>query len=81
MLVKYNSAWQLFYFYGLDAWRHYLPVRRDEDVLTLVEQSADAVERDRAVAERSADFARSHLSEAACTHYSAALLSLYFTNF
>lgn len=81
VLAKYNSPWQLFYFYGLDAWRHYLPVRRDEDVLAIIGQSADAVERDRAVAERSAEFARAYLSEAACTHYGSALLSLYFRHF
>jgi hypothetical protein len=80
VLMKYNSPYQLFYFYGLDAWRHYLPVRRDDDVMALLDQSAEAVDRDRRIAEDSAAFARDHLNEAACAEYTAALLSLYFRN-
>lgn len=78
VLVKYASPHELFYFRGLQAWRHYLPVRRDEDVLTILAQSDAARERDHAIARRSAAFARDHLSREACGRYTAALLRRYF---
>lgn len=81
VLVKYNSPWQLFYFHGLEAWRHYLPVRGDRDVETIVEYSAETRSRDREIAERSMSFARSAISDAACERYTAELLRHYFSQF
>jgi hypothetical protein len=78
VLVKYNSPWLLFYFRGLEAWHHYLPARRDDDVVTIVEQAAATRVRDAAIAVESARFARDHLSEAACACYTAELMRHYF---
>ncbi|ARR53666.1 hypothetical protein HY78_09670 [Rhizorhabdus wittichii DC-6] len=81
VLVKYNSPWQLFYFHGLEAWRHYLPVRQDADVVAIVAQARDAVERDAAISMEAGRFARDHLSEAACGRYVAAVMRHYFAWF
>lgn len=81
VLVKYNSAWQLFYFRGIEPWRHYLPVRRDDDVVTIIGQARNARVRDAAIAGESAQFARDYLSEAACGRYTAELMRRYFELF
>ncbi|KKC26172.1 glycosyl transferase family 90 [Sphingomonas sp. SRS2] len=78
VLVKYASAFELFYFRGLEAWRHYLPVRRDDDVLAILAQADATRERDRAIARRSETFARHYLSRESCATYTAALLGHYF---
>lgn len=81
VLVKYNSAWQLFYFHGLEAWHHYLPVRRDDDVLTILAQAPQTEARDAAIVARAQRFAHDHLSDQACGRYSADLLRRYFAQF
>ena len=81
VLAKYNSPFLLFYFHGLEPWRHYLPVRRDDDVLALVAGAAETIERDAEIAARSTEFARQHLTEAACLSYTAELLRLYLEAF
>lgn len=81
VLAKYNSPYLLFYFHGLEPWRHYLPVRRHDDVLALLAQAGEAEQRDAAIARRSTAFARAYLSETACLHYTADLLGRYLATF
>lgn len=81
VLAKYNSPFLLFYFHGLEPWRHYLPVRRHDDVLALLAQADRATERDEAIARRSTAFAKAYLSEVACLQYAADLLGRYLAAF
>ena len=81
VLVKYNSPYLLYYFHGLEPWRHYLPVRRDPDVLDLIAGMAGSADRDAEIADRSTQFARDHLNRRSATTYTAELLERYFALF
>lgn len=77
VLVKYASASLLYYMHGLEPWVHFLPVRRDDDVLDIIAHAGRTFERDAVIAEAGRAFAVRHFSRAAVTGYMAALLRGY----
>ncbi|KRB79428.1 hypothetical protein ASE00_20195 [Sphingomonas sp. Root710] len=77
VLVKYASASLLYYMHGLEPWVHFLPVRRDADVLDIVAHADRTFERDAAIAAAGRAFAARHFSREAVTGYMAALLRGY----
>ena len=81
LLVKYNSPWQLFYFHGLEAWHHYLPVRRDDDVVAILGRGEDTAARDATIVANANAFAREYISEQSCRRFTADLLRQYFAQF
>lgn len=81
VLVKYNSPHLLYYFHGLEAWRHYLPVADDADVLAHLTGAGRHDALHRAIAERSSAFARDHLSRPGMLRYMARLLGGYLSRF
>lgn len=77
VLAKYNLAHLLYYLRGLEPWLHYVPITCDGDVPELVAAAGRTIDRDRAIAERSRQFARSHLTRAAALRHTAELLRGY----
>jgi hypothetical protein len=77
VLLKYASDRQLFYFHGLEPWRHYVPIDEDADVLrTLALVRAEPqVLRDINTAGRR--FAHTFLTRRSIEHYMAVLLRRY----
>lgn len=76
-LVKYASPSLLYYMHGLEPWVHFIPVRRDRDLLDMIARADTTAERDAAIAEAGRDFAARHFSREAVTGYMAALLREY----
>lgn len=81
VLVKYNSPHLLYYFHGLEPWLHYLPVMEDEDVLTLLGDAPRHEAQHRAIASRSAAFARDFLSRPQMLRYTARLVGAWLARF
>lgn len=77
VLAKYASPFQLYYFRGLEPWRHYVPINGHGDVLDLVAEATTAYRLHRRIAERSSAFAKRFLRRAPILGYSALLLSRY----
>jgi len=77
VLVKYSSPYLLYYFHGLEPWVHYIPIRRDQQVLDLVANADRTVERDARIAEAGKAFFRTHLTRDAVIAYAAELLRQY----
>ena len=77
MLVKYASPSLLYYMHGLEPWVHFLPVRRDSDVLDIIANAERTLERDADIAQAGRAFAARHFTREAVTGYTAELLRLY----
>lgn len=77
VLVKYASPHLLHYFRGLEPWVHYVPVRRDDEVVHLLADADRTENRDRAIAAEGMRFAAKHLTIAAIADYTADLLRGY----
>jgi hypothetical protein len=77
VLVKYASPHQLYYFSGLQPWRHYLPVASDEEVLRIVRLERERPGLFEPVARAGREFAEQYLTRDAVTQYTADLLRLY----
>jgi len=77
VLVKYASPYLLYYFHGLEPWVHYIPVRRDHEVLDLVARAERTIERDLRIAEAGSAFVAQHLTRKAVVVYTAELLRQY----
>lgn len=75
--VKYDSLHQLFYFHGLDPWRHYIPVRRNREVLNMVREAEEFGPLHAAIARQSSVFAIEHLTRVEVMRYTATLLDRY----
>ena len=76
-LVKYDSDCEMFYFDGLVAGTHYLPVMRHPDVVEIVETEAETPGSYLDIAEAGKDFATRYLSRGALESYTAELLWAY----
>ncbi|TAK15676.1 MAG: hypothetical protein EPO38_03260, partial [Rhizorhabdus sp.] len=63
--------------HGLDPWVHFIPVRRDCDVIGLVADADRTAERDAEIAANGRAFAERHFSRDAVMAYTASLLRLY----
>lgn len=81
VLVKYASPHQLYYFRGLEPWRHYLPVREHRDVLDLLEDARRDPGSHEEIALRSREFARRFLTRGRVLRYSALMLAAYVARF
>ena len=77
VLVKYASPHLLYYFSGLQPWRHYLPVAGDEEVLRIVRLERERPGLFEPVARAGREFAEQYLTREAITQYTADLLRLY----
>ncbi len=77
VLLKYASDEVLYYFHGLQPWRHYVPVDRDESVDRILDLDAWRPGLLESIAQAGADFARTFLTREAATAYTAELLNLY----
>jgi hypothetical protein len=76
-LVKYASPSLLYYMHGLDPWVHFIPVRRDADVLGIIADAERTRERDADIAQAGRAFAERHFTREAVMDYTAALLREY----
>jgi hypothetical protein len=76
-LVKYASAYQVYYFHGLEPWVHYIPVRRDREVLDLVAGADRTGARDARIAEAGTAFFAAHLTKERIGAYTAEVLRRY----
>ena len=77
VLLKYSSSDILYYFHGLSPWLHYIPIEKDEDVDSVINEDfwpPNALEK---VAEASQKFAEMYLTKKAIFAYTAELLILY----
>ena len=77
VLLKYVSDCEMFYFEGLEAGRHFIPIERHEDVLRAIGEEEVAPGEHAAIAKRSQEFAARHLSRGALEYYTADLLWTY----
>lgn len=79
--LKYNSPHLLYFFYGLHAWTHYIPIVEDNDVNAILEELPRHEHLHRALAMNSALFAENYLNRASVEFYLARLLSEYLAAF
>ena len=77
VLLKYASNRQLYYFYGLIPWRHYVPIDTDEDVLNVLSLAREEPALFRRISAAGQQFARSFLTRQAVEDYMATLLRVY----
>lgn len=77
VLMKYNSHNILYYFQGLEPWRHYIPVSDDLNILRALEDAQHFSKLHRDIAERSRIFAQQFLTRHAIFSYTARLLQSY----
>ena len=77
VLLKYGSDRQLYYFYGLVPWEHYVPIDEDQDVLKVLSLAEDQPKLFREISAASKRFARSFLTRKAVERYMATLLRVY----
>ena len=77
VLLKYASEHLLHYFDALSPWRHYLPVREDEDVTRLMDLCARHPALAEDVARQSQDFFRDNLEPQSLGAYTRDLLEAY----
>ena len=81
VLAKYASPNMLYYFKGLQPWRHYVPVNEHGDVIDLLNDAEIGFALHRGIAARSRRFARRFLARPPILLYSAMLLSGYVRRF
>lgn len=79
VLMKYHSEHQLYYFDGLVPWRDYIPIYEDQDVEVHISRSLNNLVAHGAIAARSRDFARRHLSRIEVMRYTAKLIQRYMS--
>ena len=77
VLLKYGSERQLYYFYGLVPWEHYVPIEEDADVLRVVSRAREQPKTFRSISAAGQRFARSFLTPRAVESYMATLLRAY----
>jgi hypothetical protein len=77
VLMKYASPHLLYYFHGLEPWRHYLPIEQDEEVEKLVDAEAAQPGKFAGVAAAGQLFANNYLTQPRIVEYTALLLQAY----
>lgn len=77
VLLKYHSPHELHYFDGMRPWRHYLPVQRDEDVLSFIEMERRQPGMFAEIARAGHNFALTFLARDPAMRYTAELLQQY----
>lgn len=81
VLLKYDSPYELYYFAGLQPYRHYLPVARDDEVPAILRLAQQQPHFMAQVARSGQQFFADHLNRNAVAYYTARLLRLYATVF
>jgi len=81
VLLKYDSPCQLYYFAGLQPYRHFLPVARDADVPAILQLAQQQPHFMAQVARSGQQFFADHLNRNAVAYYTARLLRLYASAF
>jgi hypothetical protein len=77
VLIKYASPHVLYYFSGLQPWRHYLTVSSDEELVFLVRTERERPGLFESVAVAGRQFAEAYLTRDSMMRYTADLLRLY----
>ena len=77
ILMKYDSIYRLYYFDGLQPWRHYLPIPNHEYVLHAIDAEKKHPGSMMRIAEEGRKFAKTYLNREATEIYTAATLLLY----
>jgi len=78
-LIKYESPHLLYYFGALVAWRHFVPVSRDDEIPPLVQAERKYPGLFGHVAAEGREFARRYLGRSGTCNYTRELLYLYRT--
>lgn len=81
VLMRYHSINDLYYFRGLQAWKHYVPLNRDADVIDNIALLRRSPALSREIAHASREFYRTRLSRVAVMRYMAELLNAYIARF
>jgi hypothetical protein len=81
VLLKYNSNSMLYYFSGLQPWRHFIPIRNDEDVLDIVSAEIRQGGLFEEVASEGQKFYEECLRREPSFDYAAELLEGYYASF
>ena len=77
VLIQYGSPHELFFSRGLQAWKHYVPVAVDADVLPIIRQELRTPGRFKPIAEAGTAFHDRFLTEPAVETYTLLLLKQY----
>jgi hypothetical protein len=77
VLFKYESPYELYYFQGLEPWRHYVPISADEDVEHILGDSQLLEPAFMQIVAASQLFARTFLTRLSVLRYTAELVSGY----
>ena len=77
ILMRYHSINGLYYFHGLQPWKHYVPVESDAEVAENIAALRSDPDRARSIAEESRVFYRAYLSRISVMRYTADLLQRY----
>ena len=77
VLLKYDSPKHLFYFDQLVPWHHYVPIRSDDEVDSVIEIEKREPGHFSAIAENSQQFYNDILSRESCFDYMSGLLRRY----
>lgn len=81
VLLKYSSDNELFYFKGLEAYKHFVPIVTSADVEKALDEEARSGDRFRSIAAHGREFAIRHLNREAVEDYMCELLTLYAARF
>lgn len=81
VLLKYDSKHELYYFSAMNPWIHYIPIRLDSDIVSIVEAERRQPGLFRHIAEAGKEFADTFLTRSSAMRYTAMLLELYDTAF
>ena len=81
VLLKYDSPHLLYYFQGLTAGQHYLPIYRDHDVLAVIRAECAAPGMCQTVAQHGRSFFHNYLTRTPTLAYAAHVLERYFACF
>jgi len=81
VLAKYASPNLLYYFHGLEPWKHFVPINEHGDVLDLVSDAGADFTLHKSIADQSREFASRFLKREPILRYSAMLLTRYIQQF
>lgn len=81
VLLKYESPYHLYYFRGLEAWTHYIPILAERDVEGVLQNGAQWIEGGTRMAEASKTFSARFLKRPSVLRYTAELVALYLAKF
>ncbi|ELW9526879.1 hypothetical protein SIO92_001122 [Burkholderia cenocepacia] len=78
VLMKYNSDFVLYYFYWLTPWKHYIPIKDNEIVESIIMQGRNNLDFHREIQKNAHDFYKKYLTKDAIYQYTAVALNEYY---